>query len=139
MTSGQAVMVHGLAMAREALAAAVSCGCPVTLLSAEGAAGYAGVAWWMALVKAARIAAPTARSRDILDCGAAPGRALEALRAGQKTLILRADPRIWADIAERAEDCGATLLPAPPPCLDLSRPGASRKLAAWLQAPPAAT
>ncbi len=125
-------MVHGLAMAREALGAAVSCGRPVTLLSAEGAAVYAGVAWWRALVAAARAAEPAAGVQDVLDCGSAPGRALEALRAGQTWLVLRADPRIWMDIAERAQDCGATLLEAAPACLDLARPGAGRKLAAWL-------
>ncbi len=125
-------MVHGLAMARDALEAAAACRRPVALLSAEGAAGYAGVAWWRALVSAAGTAVPAAQMQDVLDCGAAPGRALEALRAGQRWLVLRADPRIWADIAERAEDCGATLLGAAPPCLDLARPGAGRKLAAWL-------
>ncbi len=127
-------MVHGLAMARDALEAAVACGRPVTLLSAEGAAVYAGVAWWRALVAAAGMAVPAADTQDVLDCGAAPGRALEALRAGQTWLVLRADPRIWADIAERAQDCGATLLEVAPPSLDLSRPGAGRKIAAWLTA-----
>ncbi len=127
-----AVIVHGLGMARLALQAGQACRRPVTLLSAEAAACYAGVGWWRALVAAARDAVPDCDAADILDCGDAPGRALEALRAGQKTLVLRADRRVWADIAWRAEACGAALLAAPPPALDLGHPGAARRLAAWL-------
>ncbi len=123
-----AVIVHSLDMAR----AAVALGRPLTLLSADGAACYAGVAWWQALVRQARAAAPGLRVPDILDCGDAPGYALQALRLGQRTLILRADPRIWQDIAARAEDCGAVLLAEPPLALDLAQPGAQRRLPAWL-------
>ena len=101
-----AVIVHGLGMACLALRAGQACGRPVTLLSAEGAAAYAGVGWWRAVVAGAREAVPACQATDILDCGEAPGRALEALRAGQKTLVLRADPRVWADIAWRAVSCG---------------------------------
>ena len=124
-----AVMVHGLNDALAALAP----GRPVTLLSAPGAAAYAGAGWWMALVAAA--AAGGAAAPDILDCGAAPGRVLEALRAGQRLLVVRATPCVFADLAERAESLGAALLPCPPPALDLAEPGAARRLAAWLAGP----
>jgi hypothetical protein len=123
-----AVIVHGLEMACDA----VRPGRPVTLLSAEGAAAYAGVGWWQALVGLARAAHPGTTMKDILDCGDAPGRALEALRARQPILVLRAEPGIWADIAGRADRQGSLLLSAPPPALDLARHGASRRLSAWL-------
>lgn len=123
-----AVIVHGLNDARAALAP----GLPVTLLSAPGAALYAGVGWWRAVVAAA--AADVPAPPDILDCGAAPGRVLEALRSGQRLLVLRARPDVFADLAERAESLGAILLALPPPALDLAVPGAQRQLAAWLAA-----
>ncbi len=123
-----AVIVHGLEMARAALAPRR----PVTLLSAEGAAAYAGVGWWQALMRAARRDFPQTDMQDILDCGFAPGRALEALRVGQKQLVLRADPRVWADISERAATLGGVLLAEAPPALDLSLHGALRRLEAWL-------
>jgi len=123
-----AVIVHGLEMAREALAL----GLDVTLLSASGAAIYAGVGWWQAVVAAAREGRHGASVPDILDCGDAAGRALEALRMRQRLLILRARPDVWADIAGRARSIGCVVLEEAPPSLDLGRPGAGRGLAAWL-------
>jgi len=123
-----AVIVHGLEMACDALRP----GRPVTLLSAEGAAAYAGVGWWQALVAQARAAHPDTAMQDILDCGDAPGRALEALRAHQPILILRAEPGIWTDIADRATRQRCLLLSAPPPALDLAQNGAERRLSMWL-------
>ncbi len=109
-----AVIVHGLAMACEALQAAASCARPITLLSAENAASYAGVGWWQALMRQACAAVPHADMRHVLDCGASPGHALEALREGQRLLVLRTGVVVWADIAERAVDCGAVLLAEAP-------------------------
>lgn len=125
-----AVMVHSLAQARAALAP----GLPVTLLSAPGAALFAGVGWWRALIQAAteHAAAPP----DILDCADAPGRALEALRHGQRLLVLQA-PAHFADIAERAARQGGTILTAAPPSLDLAVRGAERRLSDWLSGPTA--
>jgi hypothetical protein len=132
MNPPPAVMVHSLAHARAALAP----GLPVTLLSAPGAALYAGVGWWLALVAAATNGRPA--PPHVLDCGAAAGRALEALRAGQPAVVLQAVPRIFVEIALAAADRGATLLPVAPPSLDLaaidpSRPGATRMLTRWLE------
>jgi hypothetical protein len=129
MKLAPAVMVHGLEMAQAALRP----GRPVTLLSAEGAAAYAGVGWWQALVGLAHAAHPETMVQDILDCGDSPGRALEALRARQALLVLRA-PRqdIQDDITGRAAGQGSVVLPAPPPALDLGQHGAYRHLAAWL-------
>jgi len=128
MIFAPAVIVHGVEMARQAMAP----GRAVTLLSAEGAAAYAGVGWWQALVGLARAAYPDTPMQDILDCGDAPGRALEALRAQQAFLVLRAESGVWADIAERADTQGGLLLRDAPPALDFAARGALRRLEAWL-------
>jgi hypothetical protein len=116
-----AVVVHGLGDARLALALAR----PVTLLSGENAAGYAGCLWWRELLAAAGFTGPS-----LLDCGAAPGRALEALRMGLPGIILHG--RTWPLVAELAAAQHVRLLQARPPALDLAAPGAARHLAAWL-------
>ncbi len=122
-----AVIVHGLAQARAALAP----GQPVTLLSAPGAAAYAGVGWWRALV--AQAAGDGAAPPDILDCADAPGRALEALRHGQRLLVLHGvAASLFEDIAARGTAWGAVVLPEAPRALDLATRGAERRLADWL-------
>jgi succinyl-CoA synthetase beta subunit len=126
MAAPQAVIVHSLAQARQALAA----NRPVTLLSAPGAAIYAGAGWWLALVEAAAGGAPP--PPNFLDCGGAAGRALEALRAGQKHIILQAPEAIFAEVSVIAASFDAAVLAVAPPSLDLGRPGAARLLAAWL-------
>ena len=77
------VVVHGLADARAVLAA----GRPVTLLSASGAALFAGCGWWRALVGRARAEFPAVAVDDILDCADAPGLALGAFRIGQRCIV----------------------------------------------------
>ncbi len=128
----QAVVVHGVQMAQLAVATAAPLGGALTLLSAPGAGAYAGVGWWQALVA---LACPQGQVAHVLDCGEAPGRALEALRAGQRLLVLRCQPRVWQDLAERATANGGVLLAEPPAALDLGQPGATRRLRQWL-APP---
>jgi len=127
-----AVTVHGLAHALAALAP----GRGVTLLSAPGAAAYAGCGWWRALVAQARAQHPGTAADDILDCGEAAGRAMEALRIGQRLLILDPACTAYAAVAAAAVECGAVLLDRRPAALDLAAPGAARRLAAWLGARP---
>jgi hypothetical protein len=128
-----AIVVHSARHVRDALGPDL----PVTLVSASGAASYAGAAWWIALMAAARAETPGRIFADILDCGDAPGRAAEALRLGQRRLVLHAvPPAIFDRVRLMAEACGATVLPAMPEALDLARPGAARQLAAWLQPGP---
>jgi hypothetical protein len=122
-------MVHSLVQARQALAV----GRPVILLSAPGAGVYAGAGWWLALVAAA--AGEGAAPPHVLDCGGAAGRALEALRAGQKDIVLQAPEAIFAEVSVIAASFGATVLGAAPASLNLGRPGAARCLAVWLGSP----
>jgi hypothetical protein len=121
-----AVIVHGLGQAKLAVAAGA-----VTLVSARGAALYAGCGWWRALV-----AASGTRGPDILDCADAPGRAMEALRVGCKLIVLDAAVQPAGLVAARAAVVGAAVLSAPPPALDLAAPGAARRLRDWLRDSP---
>ena len=117
-----AVVVHGLRHARAALAP----GLPVTLLSARGAAAYAGCGWWRALMQAC------GAEIDILDCADAAGYAMAALRIGQRTIVLEQGPA-FAAVRAAAAALGAAVLDVRPAALDLADRGAERKLLAWLQ------
>jgi hypothetical protein len=127
MITQPAVVVHGLADARAALRP----GYPVTLLSAPGAARFAGCLWWRELVAAARAEQPATPVRDVLDCGDAPGLAMAAQRVGQRRLVLAAGPA-FAAVAMAADGLGAVVLAERPPALDLARRGNLRRLRAWL-------
>ncbi|HEY1412467.1 MAG TPA: hypothetical protein VGF36_10010 [Rhodopila sp.] len=124
-----AVIVHGLADANAALAP----GLPVTLLSASGAALFAGCAWWAAIVAAARAGNPQTEAMDILDCADASGTAMGALRTGVHRLILWPEAPGWDAVAAVAGQAGGFILPEPPPALDLSQHNAIRRLHTWLQ------
>jgi hypothetical protein len=126
-----AVIVHGLEQAKAALAP----GRPVTLLSAPGAALYAGCGWWQAVIAAARAEFAATEADDLLDCADAPGRALEALRIGVGGLVLDPLCPAFPAVGRAAAAVGARLLPAAPPALDLAAHGAARRLAAWLGRP----
>ena len=123
-----AVVIHGIEDATAALAP----GLPVTLLSGPGAALYAGCLWWRALVTQASAAFPATPVQDVLDCADAPGRALAAIRAGQKTLILAFECPGFAAVAQIAASRGLLLLTERPPALDLADPSARRRLQTWL-------
>ena len=113
----------------------------VLLLSAPAAAAWPGPDTVAAMVAQAAAAHPGAPHRAALDCGSAPGLALDALRRGWRLLEL--DPSHPPFPAEQsaAEEAGATLLGEAPPALDLSRldlrrPGGRAVLARHLGVPP---
>ncbi|MDO9707779.1 hypothetical protein [Paracraurococcus lichenis] len=129
--------VHDAAGARVALSLAGPRG--VLLLSAPGAAGYLGPAWFLAVVASARTAHPGILHIAVLDCVDAPGQALAALRAGLREVVL--DPACpgFGQVAGAAAEIGARVRPARPPSLDLgpldlAKPGARAKVVAWLAA-----
>jgi hypothetical protein len=124
-----AVIVHGLADASAALAP----GLPVTLLSAQGAALYAGCGWWQALVALAGARHPATPVTDILDCADGSGQAMAALRIGLHRLVLWPGAPGRTAVAAIATANGGFVLESPPPALDLAARGAQRRLAAWLQ------
>jgi hypothetical protein len=123
-----AVIVHGLSDARAALAP----GLPVTLLSATGAALFAGCLWWREITASARAEYPATPATDILDCADASGLAMSALRSGVNRLVLWPDAPGWAAVAAIAAGQGGFVLRAAPPALDLAQRNARRHLDAWL-------
>ncbi len=126
-----AVIVHGLADARAALAP----GLQVTLLSAPGAALFAGCLWWRQLVATARNEYPCTEASDILDCADASGLAMGALRSGVHRLVLWPQAPGHAKVAAIAEGQGGVVLPQAPAALDLAGHNAIRRLDAWLRQP----
>lgn len=124
-----AVIVHGMNHAWQTL----SVRRPVTLLSAPGAALYAGCGWWRALVRQARTAAPDVPVADVLDCADGSGQALAALRIGQLWLVLWRNSPGWDEVAAIAAERGGGVLEAAPAALDLATRGAERQLHDWLQ------
>jgi hypothetical protein len=98
-----AITVHSLAHAVAALEAAVEADHDIVLLSAFDAGLSAGPGWWVALVAAARAAAPAARCAAILDCGDDPGAAMAAIRAGAEAIVFTGR----ADVALRLADIAA--------------------------------
>ncbi len=112
---------------------ALSVGRPVTLLSAPGAALYAGCGWWRALVRQACAAVPNVAVADVLDCADGSGQALAALRIGQLWLVLWRISPGWDEIAAIAAERGGCVLDAAPAALDLARRGAELGLHDWLR------
>jgi hypothetical protein len=124
-----AVIVHGLTDAKTALAP----GLPVTLLSAPGAAQFAGCLWWREIVSAACAGCPNTVVIDILDCADASGMAMGALRSGVFRLVLWPEAPGWASVAAIAERQGGFVLRGAPEALDLAQRNAIRRLHAWLR------
>ena len=123
-----AVIIHSLADAREVLAF----GQPVTLLSARGAALFAGSGWWRALLTHLREEHAGVAIADILDCADASGLALGALRTGQLAIVLDAAAPGWSSVAAVAALLGGEVLAVRPPALDMSNPAEARRLKDWL-------
>jgi hypothetical protein len=124
-----AVVIHSLSDARAVLAI----GRPVTLLSAAGAAMYAGSGWWQALIERARAEHPDIPFHDILDCGDASGLALGALRIGQRCIRLDATAPGHAAVVAIAASLGSEVLTHRPNAIDMSHRNAARWLTDWLQ------
>jgi hypothetical protein len=93
----------------------------VLLLSAPGAAAWPGAAVVAAMLARAAAAHPDVPYQAVLDCGATPGLALDAIRQGWRLLILDPAHPAFPAVRDAAAEAGATLLPAALEALDLSR------------------
>ncbi len=105
-----AIVIHDLDHARAALAAAAALGRPVTLVSAPGAAGVAGAAWFLKVVALAAADYPEASWDAVLDCADKAGHALAALRLGAKAIRYSGPRASAAKLAAIAESYGARLV-----------------------------
>ena len=111
------------------------------LLSAPAAAAWPGAATVAAMLGGAAARHPGVPFRAALDCGSAPGLALDALRRGWRLLVLDGAHPAFPAVAAAGAEAGATLLPAAPPALDLAaldlrKPGGRAILARHLRGPP---
>lgn len=124
-----AVIVRSLAEAEQALAP----GLPVTLLSARGAALFAGCQFWRSLVRQACATHSNTPMKDVLDCADASAYALSALRVGQNIVVLDPDAPGRGAVVAIAHKRGSLVLAQPPPALDLMHTAAGRRLEPWLR------
>ena len=116
----RAIVVHSLVHARAALTAAAELGVALTLQSAPGAAAYLGAPVFRDMVDAAAAAFPEVTVTAVLDCGDAPGHALNALRHGIRTLRVDVTGAVRERLADIAGQCGAVLDDDAGPVLDLA-------------------
>lgn len=112
-----AVVVHGRGHAAWALR--VAAGRPVLLVSAPGAALNAGPGWFKAVLDEAAAEHPGANFTAALDCAAAPGAAMAALRAGFKLVVFDVGHPSAASVLGAAAEAGAEVLGSRPEALDL--------------------
>jgi hypothetical protein len=133
-----AVVVHDLAQARAALAAAAEAGREIRLLTPPGGAHYAGAPYYAEVFRQAALSVPGARFIAILDCGDDAALAVTALAAGWRCLVLARGGRAFARVADIAGQHGAELLRRPPAGLDLgAEPEPLDRCRRWLAAGPA--
>ena len=97
------VVVHDLAQARAALAAAAACGVRIELRSAPDAAAYAGVGYLQALGE-------LAGQELVVDCGDDPGLVMAALRTGCRKLAFAGSGELFQRLADMAAQAGAELV-----------------------------
>ncbi len=103
------VVIHSLAHARAALAAAAKVGAGVRLRSAPNAAAYAGAAWFQEVVRQAEDASPGVAVEASLDCSDHAGLALGALRQGVRLVRFTGPRAVRENIAAIARGCGGGL------------------------------
>jgi len=133
-----AVVVHDLAQARAALAAAVEAGREIRLLTPAGGAHYAGPPYYAEVFRRAAAGQPAARFAATLDCGDDAALAVSAIAAGWRSLVLALGGAAFARVADIAGQHGAELLRRPPAGLDLGAgPEPLDRCRRWLAARPA--
>ena len=113
-----ALVIHGIDDALQAVAAARCLDRPVTLISAPGAAAYAGPLWFKALVEQARAAAPDLAVSGVLDCDDDAGHAMAALRAGIEAIVFTGDDAVADKLSAMAATSVAVVHRSRPSCCD---------------------
>ncbi len=129
------ITVHRLDHARASLRAAAQAEIRVTLLSAPGAAAYAGPGWFVQLLAQISDAERAALAQAYLDCGPRPGDVLAAYRAGVPGVIFTGRPDVADKLRALAEAHGAAFRTGRPQALDLlDARDPERAVAAYLDA-----
>lgn len=113
-----ALVVHGVDDVSAAVAAARALDAPLTLISAPGAAAYAGAPWFLALLDQARSMAPDLAVAGILDCAEDPGHAMAALRAGAAVIVFTGEAAVAEKLSALAAESGSAVLRQRPESYD---------------------
>ena len=128
--SEKRIIIHSLADARAALAAAQALKSPVVLASAAAAGGYAGPAWFRAVVDQARAEFPDVAATVVLDCGDEAGTVLAALQHGFTRVRFTGGAAASKRLKDIASELGASIetgrRPAALDLLDQRDPEAAR-------------
>jgi fructose/tagatose bisphosphate aldolase len=103
------IIVHSLAEAEAAVAAAAELGAAVTLQSGPGMATFMGPMWFKALIDEAVATHPGAPVAAMLDCADEPGTVLAALRAGLRRARFTGAEETRARLDAIARQMGATV------------------------------
>jgi hypothetical protein len=117
--TARAVVIHELAHARAAVAAAVWAGVAVELWSAPGAVASAGPGWFDATVRLAVAEGPDATVTAVLDCHDRADLVQAALRQGLGHVHYGGPEAVARRLADIARQSGAILHRRRPPALDL--------------------
>ncbi len=132
----RAIIFHSLAHARAALGAARESGVAICLVTAPGAARYAGPDHLKKIIDLALAEFEGEAPGVLIDCGENAGPAMSALRAGWKTLAFSGEPDVRRKIADMAAQRGARLVDRPVEALDLlDEPDPDAACRCWLSAP----
>jgi len=133
----RAIVVHGIAHGRAALAASLQVGAAVTMLSAPGAAAAAGVGWFEALVRQLRREFPEASWTAVLDCADRADLVQAAFRQGLGEVCYRGAAETAERLADLAGQYGGRLHRARGEALELEGAADPRAAClAWLGAAP---
>lgn len=127
--SGPFLIVHDIGHVRDAVAIAREHGRPVTLISAPGAAASMGADVFNRMIDAVRAEDPDTDISAVMDCGADPGQAMQALRMGCKNLRLNAEESVLRKLRDMTD--GIVLDARPIAAYDMA--GGTHDLAAWLE------
>ncbi len=112
-------VVHSLSQAKAAVATAAARNFAVALMSAPGAAAFAGAGWFAALIRAARESHPDTEIAGILDCGPRADLVQAAFREKLKQVVFTGDARQVRPLRDIARQWQAEILRRRPAACDL--------------------
>jgi hypothetical protein len=126
-------VVHSLSQAKAAVSAAAKRNVALTLLSAPGAAAFAGAGWFAALIRAACNSRPDADVAAILDCGPRADLVQAAFREKLTQVVFTGDARQLRPLRDIARQWQAEILRRRPKACDLRHAAdATAVCNAWL-------
>jgi hypothetical protein len=111
--------IHSLTHLRAALAAGAETGRPIVALSAVGASGFAGAAWFAALIEQGRGEFPDVPLTAMLDCADRAGDVPAALRLGLRHVIFTGHSEAAIRLGDIASQTGAAIVATRPAGCDL--------------------